>query len=124
MPIALAQVKAGNIYENLLKEIRQTMYSLYREKEITKNVCKHIMNSVELSTIYNTTDIMFMNSENSKTSDPHKLLLNLSDKTNLKISDKFVALSNFSIYQTWKNIKTSYKNNKFKISAPTLNEEF
>ena len=119
LPIALAQVKAGNIYENLLKEIRQTMYSLYREKEITKNVCKHIMNSVELSTIYNTTDIMFMNSENSKTSDPHKLLLNLSDKTNLKISDKFVALSNFSIYQTWKNIKTSYKNNKFKISAPT-----
>ena len=119
MPIALAQVKAGNIYENLLKEIRQTMYSLYREKEITKNVCKHIMNSVELSTIYNTTDIMFMNSENSKTSDPHKLLLNLSDKTNLKISDKFVTLSNFSIYQTWKNIKTSYKNNKFKISAPT-----
>ena len=98
LPIALAQVKAGNIYENLLNEIRQTMYSLYWEKEITKKVCKHIMNSVELRTMYNTTDIMFMNSESSKTSDPHKLLLNLLDKTNLKRSDKYVALSNLSIY--------------------------
>ena len=65
-----------------------------------------------------------MNSENSKTSDPHRLLLNLSDKINLKRSDKYVALSNLSIYCTWKNIKKSYKNNKFKISAPTWNEEF
>ena len=56
------------------------------------------MNSVELRTMYNTTDIMFMNSESSKTSDPHKLLLNLLDKTNLKRSDKYVALSNLSIY--------------------------
>ena len=65
-----------------------------------------------------------MNSENSKTSAPHRLLLNLSDKINLKRSDKYVALSNLSIYNTWKNIKKSYKNNKFKISAPTWNEEF
>ena len=65
-----------------------------------------------------------MNSENSKTSDPHRLLLNLTDKINLKRSDKYVALSNLSIYYTWKNIKKSYKNNKFKISAPTWNEEF
>ena len=65
-----------------------------------------------------------MNSRNSKTSDPHRLLLNLSDKINLKRSDKYVALSNLSIYYTWKNIKKSYKNNKFKISAPTWNEEF
>ena len=65
-----------------------------------------------------------MNSENSKTSDPHRLLLNLSDKINLKRSDKYVALSNLSIYYTWKNIKRSYKNTKLKISAPTLNEEF
>ena len=48
---------------------------------------------------------MFMNSENSKTSDPHKLLPNLSDKLNLKKSDKYVALANLSIYYTWKNIK-------------------
>ena len=59
-----------------------------------------------------------MNSENSKTSDPHRLLLNLLDKINLKRSDKYIVLSNLNIYYTWKNIK-SYKNNKFKISAPT-----
>ena len=67
---------------------------------------------------------IFMNSENSKISDPHRLLLNLSNKKKLKRSDKYVALSNLSIYYTWKNIKKSYKNNKFKISAPTWNEEF
>ena len=61
-----------------------------------------------------------MNSESSKVSDPHRLLLNLSDKINLKRSDKYVALSNRSIYYKWKNIKKSYKNSKFKISTPTL----
>ena len=65
-----------------------------------------------------------MNSENSKTSDPHRLLLNLADKINLKGSDEYVALSNLSIYYTLENIKKSYKNNKLKISAPTWNEEF
>ena len=65
-----------------------------------------------------------MNSENSKTSDAHRLLLNLSDKINLKRSDKYVYLSNLSIYYTWKNIKKSYKNNKFKILTPTWNEKF
>ena len=66
----------------------------------------------------------FMNSENSKTFEPYRLLLNLSDKINLKRSNKYVALSNLSIYYTWKNIKKSYENNKFKISAPTWNDEF
>ena len=56
---------------------------------------------------------------NSKTHDTHRLLLNLSDKINFKRSNKYVALSNVSIYYTWKNIKKSYKNNKFKMSAPT-----
>ena len=64
-----------------------------------------------------------MNSENSKISDPPRLLINLSDKIDLKRSDKYVALSNHSIYYTWKNIKQSYKNNKFKISAQTWNEK-
>ena len=50
-----------------------------------------------------------MNFENSKTSHPHRLLFNLSDKINLKRSDKYVALSNLSIYYAWKNIKKSYK---------------
>ena len=67
-------------------------------------------------------DTIFPDSENSKTSDPHRLLLNLSNKINLKRRDNYVALSN--IYYTWKNIKKSYKNNEFKISAPTWNEEF
>ena len=65
-----------------------------------------------------------MNSENSKTSDPDRLILNLSNRLNLKRSDKYVALSNVSIYYAWKNIKKLYKNNKFKISALTWNEEF
>ena len=69
-------------------------------------------------------DTTFMNSENSKTSDPHRLLINLSDKINLKRSDKYVALLNLSIYYIWKNIKKSYKNNKFKTSAPIWNEHF
>ena len=64
-----------------------------------------------------------MNSGNSKTSDPQRILFNLSDKINLKKSDKYVALSNLNIYYTWRNIKKSYKNNKFKILAPAYNEE-
>ena len=62
-------------------------------------------------------DTIFMNSRNGGTSDPHILLLNLRDKINLKRNDKYVALSNLSIYYSWKNIRKSYKNNKFKISA-------
>ena len=58
---------------------------------------------------------IFMNSENSKTSDPHRLLLNLTDKEDLRRKDKYIALSNLSIYYTWKNIKNPYKNKKFKI---------
>ena len=65
-----------------------------------------------------------MNSENSKTSKPHILKLKLTDKLDLRIGEKVIALSNLSIYYTWKNIKSSYNNNKFKISAPTWNEEF
>ena len=60
-----------------------------------------------------------MNSENSKTSEPHVLLLKLSNKLDLRIGEKVIALSNISIYYTWKNIKISNNNNKFKISAPT-----
>ena len=65
-----------------------------------------------------------MNSINSGTSDRHRLLLILPEKTDLKRSDRYVALLNLSIYYTWKNIKKLYKNNKLKTSAPTSNEEF
>ena len=69
-------------------------------------------------------DTIFTNFENSKTSDPHRLLLSLLDKTNLKRSDKYVTLSNLSIYYLRKKIKSLYKRNKLKISVPTWNEEF
>ena len=69
-------------------------------------------------------DTIFMNSENSKTSKPHVLILKLTNKLDLRIGKKVIALSNLSIYYTWKNIKSSYNNNKFKISAPTWNDKF
>ena len=64
-----------------------------------------------------------MNSENSKTSEPYVLILKLTDKLDLRIGEKSIALSNLSIYYTWKNIKSSYNNNKFKISATTWNDK-
>ena len=54
-------------------------------------------------------DIIFMNSENSKTADPHRLLHNLTDKINFKRSDKYFALSNVRVYYTQRNMKKSYK---------------
>ena len=69
-------------------------------------------------------DTIFMNSENSKTSKPHVLILKLTNKLDLRIGEKTIALSNLSIYYTWKNMKSSYNNNRFKISAPTWNDEF
>ena len=69
-------------------------------------------------------DTIFMDSENSRTSEYHVLVLNRTDKLDLRRGQKTVALSNLSIYYTWKNIKSSYDNNKFKISAPTWSEEF
>ena len=65
-----------------------------------------------------------MNLENSKTSKPHVLMPNLTDKLDLRMSEKNIALSNLSIYYTLKNIKGSYNNNKFKISASTQNNKF
>ena len=58
-------------------------------------------------------DTIRMNSKNSKTFNPHRLLLSLTDKINLKRKDNYVVLANVSIYFTWKNMKKSYKNNKF-----------
>ena len=69
-------------------------------------------------------DTIFMNSENSKTSEYHVLVLKFTGKLDLRRGQKTVALSNLSIYYTWKNVKSSYNNNKFKISAPTWSEEF
>ena len=65
-----------------------------------------------------------MNTESSKTSESHRFKLDLADKRNLKNPNKNMALANLSIYYTWKNIKSKYNNNKFKISAPTWNDTF
>ena len=65
-----------------------------------------------------------MNSENCKTPKPHILILKLTNKLDLRIGEKVIALSNPSIYYRWKNKKSSYNNNKFKISAPTWNDKF
>ena len=64
-----------------------------------------------------------MSSKDNKTSDAHRPILNLADKK-LKMSEKYIALLNISIYSSWKNITNSYKNNKSKISAPTWNDKF
>ena len=69
-------------------------------------------------------DTIFMNSDNSKSSKPHILKLKLTNKLDLRLGEKVIALSNLSIYYTWKNIKSSYSNNKFKISGSTWNDEF
>ena len=69
-------------------------------------------------------DTIFMNSENSKTPKAHILILKLINKLDLRIGNKVIALSNLSIYYTWKNIKSSDNNSTFKISASTWNDEF
>ena len=69
-------------------------------------------------------DTIFMDSENSRTAEYHVLVLKLTNKLDLRRGQKTVALTNLSIYYTWKNIKSSYNNNKFKISAPTWIEQF
>ena len=69
-------------------------------------------------------ETIFMNTENSKTNESHRFKLDLVDKLNLKNTKKNMALVNLSIYYTWKNIKSEYNNNRFKISAPTWNETF
>ena len=65
-----------------------------------------------------------MNTENSKTSEPHRFKLDLTGKLNLQNLKQNMALANLSIYYTWKNINSEYNNNKFKISAPTWNKTF
>ena len=63
--------------------------------------------------------MVFINTENSQTNEPHKFILNLSQRLDLRSSDKHVPLQNLSIYYTWKNIRKQYKNNNLKIIGPT-----
>ena len=65
-----------------------------------------------------------MNSENSKTSEPHVLIFKLTDKLDWRRGENIIALLNLRIYYTWRNIKSSYNNNTFKILATTWNDKF
>ena len=67
---------------------------------------------------------IIMNTESSKTNEPHKVAFNLLQKLYLRSSNKHVVLQNLSLYYTWKNIGQQYKNNKLKIVAPMWNDEF
>ena len=69
-------------------------------------------------------DTIFISSENSKNSELHVLTLKLTNELDLGIGEKTIALSNLSIYYTWKHTKSLYNGNKFKISAPTWNDKF
>ena len=103
LQICLAQLKAGNNSEKLKNEIRQRMYSLYKSKKLTK---KYFLNNY-LSLHYLNMETIFKNNENSKTNEPHRFKLDLTDKLNFKDPRKNMA-----------------NNNKFKISSPTWNETF
>ena len=65
-----------------------------------------------------------MNTLNSNTNESNKLIFQFTDKLNLKNPNKNMVLANLSIYYTWKNIKSEYNNYKFKVHAPTWNDEF
>ena len=69
-------------------------------------------------------ELFFMNTKNSKTREPNRFKYDLIDKLDLKNPNKNMALGSLSIYYTWKNVKSTDNNNKFKISAPTWNETF
>ena len=117
LPIALSQLPAGNNSNKLKNEIRQLLYSFYRSQNMTEQV--------QFDWYYlKRMEAIFMNTENSKTNEPHRFKLDLADKLNLKNPKKNIALVNLSIYYTWKNIKSEYNNNKFKISALTWRETF
>ena len=69
-------------------------------------------------------EIFFMNTKNSKTNESHRFKYDLIDKLDLRNPNKNMALGSLSIYYTWKNVKSTYNNNKSKISAPTWNKTF
>ena len=69
-------------------------------------------------------ETIFINTLNSRTNESNRFIYQFTDNLNLKNPNKNIALANLSIYYTWKNIKSKYNNNKFKISAPTWDGEF
>ena len=125
LPIFLAQIQAGNNSIKLKNEIKQILYSLHRSKVLTKTVYINLIKSIcSKNLCYARITVIkmetfFMNSKNSKTNEPNRFKYDLIDKLDLKNPNKNMAFANLSIYYTWKNVKSTYNNNKFKISAPT-----
>ena len=97
LPIALAQLKAGNSSRSLLNEITQIVYSFYQSKQTTKKVCNNIIKSIQQHIKMDTT---FMTSENSKTIKSHVLALKLTNKLDLRIGEKAISLSNLTHGET------------------------
>ena len=77
-----------------------------------------------MSTTFIKMETFFMNTKNSKTMESHRFKYDLIDKLDWRNPNKIMALGSLSIYYTWKNVKSTYNNNKFKLSAPTWNDTF
>ena len=77
LSVVPAWVQEVSTSENLLNKVCQIIYSFYWAKEITLKVYNNIINSMKVQCKM---DTIFMNSKNSKTSKPHRLLLNVADK--------------------------------------------
>ena len=123
LPILLAQIQAGNNLDKLKNETRQMLYSLYNIYMCIALRSKEL-DFVVMSTAFIKMETFFMNTKNSKTNESHRFKYDLIDKLDLKDPNRNMALGSLSIYYTWKNVKLTYNNNKFKISAPTWNETF
>ena len=117
LPISLAQLKAGNNSEKLKNEIRQLFILCTDQKNLQNN-------SKNIWLILLKNGKIFVNIENSKTNEPHTFRLHLTDKLDLKDPRKNMGLTNLSIYSNWKNIKSEYNNNRFKIFPLTWNDTF
>ena len=87
----------------------QKLFIFCINQEITKKVCNNIIKSIKV--YYKKMNIIFLNSENSKTFKPHILTLYLTHKIDLRRGEKSIVLPSLSIYYTWKNLKKSYNNN-------------
>ena len=124
LPILLTHIEAGNNSIKLKNEARKILYSLYRSKVLTKTVYNNLIKSIRAKHYIYKMETFFMNGKNSKTNESYNFKYDLIDKLDLKNPNKNMALSNLSIYYIWKNVKSTYNNNKFKISAPTWNETF
>ena len=95
-----------------------------RAKALDSAVRSKELDFVVMFTTFIKMETFFMNTKNSKTNESHRFKYDLIDKLDFKNPNKNMALGSLSIYYTWKNVKSTYNNNKFNISAPTWNERF